>query len=84
MKLIEAIVKPFKLECVKDALVKVGVHAMTVGAVRGFGLQNGHPELYQGADYVVDFLPKVKVEILVPDDNALRVVDAITASARTG
>jgi nitrogen regulatory protein PII len=84
MKMIEAIVKPFKLEEVKDALMTVGVHGMTIEEVRGFGRQKGHTELYRGAEYAVDFLPKVKIEVVVPDDSALRVVEAITASARTG
>ena len=84
MKMIEAIVKPFKLEEVKDALMTVGVHGMTIEEVRGFGRQKGHTELYRGAEYAVDFLPKVKVEVVVPDDSALRVVEAITTSARTG
>ena len=82
--MIEAIVKPFKLEEVKDALMTVGVHGMTIEEVRGFGRQKGHTELYRGAEYAVDFLPKVKIEVAVPDDIALRVVEAITASARTG
>jgi nitrogen regulatory protein PII len=84
VKLVAAIVKPFKLDEVKDALATVGVHGMTVEEVRGFGRQNGHTELYQGADYVVDFLPKVRVQVLVPDDNTLRVIEVIIASARTG
>jgi nitrogen regulatory protein P-II 1 len=84
MKMIEAIVKPFKLEEVKEALMNVGVHGMTIEEVRGFGRQKGHTELYRGAEYSVDFLPKVKIEVLVPDDIALRVVEAITESARTG
>ena len=84
MKMIEAIVKPFKLEEVKEALMNVGVHGMTIEEVRGFGRQKGHTELYRGAEYSVDFLPKVKIEVLVPDDAALRVVEAITESARTG
>ena len=84
MKLVEAIMKPFKLDEVKDALTKVGVQGMTVKDVKGFGRQKGHTELYRDADYAVDFLPKVKVQVLVPDDNALRVVEVITESARTG
>ena len=84
MKMIEAIVKPFKLEEVKDALMTVGVHGMTIEEVRGFGRQKGHTELYRGAEYAVDFLPKVKIEVVVPDDIALRVIEAITTSARTG
>jgi nitrogen regulatory protein P-II 1 len=84
MKLVEAIVKPFKFEEVKDALTNIGVQGMTVEEVKGFGRQNGHTELYHGADYAVDFLPKVKVQVLVPDDTALRVVEVIIGSARTG
>jgi nitrogen regulatory protein P-II 1 len=84
MKMIEAIVKPFKLEEVKDTLMTVGVHGMTIEEVRGFGRQKGHTELYRGAEYAVDFLPKVKIEVVVPDDIALRVIEAITTSARTG
>jgi len=84
MKLVEAIVKPFKLQEVRDALAKAGVQGMTVEEVKGFGRQNGRTELYQGSEYAVDFLPKVKVQVLVPDDNALRVIEVIIESARTG
>ena len=84
MKMVEAIVKPFKLDEVKEALTKVGVQGMTVAEVKGFGRQKGHTELYRGAEYSVDFLPKVKIQILVPDDKAAGVVDVITAAARTG
>jgi len=84
MKMVEAIVKPFKLDEVKDALTKAGVQGMTVEEVKGFGRQKGHTELYRGAEYSVDFLPKVKLEILVTDDKVTAVVDAITAAARTG
>ena len=84
MKLVEAIVKPFKLEEIKEALTKAGIHGMTVEEVKGFGRQKGHTELYRGAEYSVDFLPKVRLEILVPDDKAAKVVELITASARTG
>jgi len=84
MKLVEAIVKPFKLDEVKEALTKAGVQGMTVEEVKGFGRQKGHTELYRGAEYSVDFLPKVKIQILVPDDKAAGVVDVITAAARTG
>lgn len=84
MKMVEAIVKPFKLDEVKDALTKAGVQGMTVEEVKGFGRQKGHTELYRGAEYSVDFLPKVKIQILVPDDKAAGVVDVITAAARTG
>jgi len=84
MKMVEAIVKPFKLDEVKDALTKAGIQGMTVEEVKGFGRQKGHTELYRGAEYTVDFLPKVKLEILVTDDKVAEVVDAITAAARTG
>src|SRR5689334_18698259 len=84
MKKIEAIIKPFKLDEVKQKLTSIGISGMTITEVRGFGRQKGHTELYRGAEYSVDFLPKVKVQVLVTDDMALRVVEAITASARTG
>ena len=84
MKKIEAIIKPFKLEEVKDALAELGVEGMTVTEVKGFGRQKGHTELYRGAEYVVDFLPKVKVEVVVPDEMVEAVVDAIVKAARTG
>ncbi|MBI2181680.1 MAG: P-II family nitrogen regulator [Deltaproteobacteria bacterium] len=84
MKMVEAIVKPFKLDEVKDALTKAGIQGMTVEEVKGFGRQKGHTELYRGAEYSVDFLPKVKIQILVPDDKAATVVQVITDSARTG
>jgi len=84
MKMVEAIVKPFKLDEIKDALTKVGIQGMTVGEVRGFGRQKGHTELYRGAEYSVDFLPKVKIQILVPDEKAAQVVEAIVQGARTG
>lgn len=84
MKLIEAIVKPFKLEEIKEALTKAGIQGMTVEEVKGFGRQKGHTELYRGAEYSVDFLPKVRLEVLVPDDRATKVVELITNSARTG
>jgi nitrogen regulatory protein P-II 1 len=84
MKMVEAIVKPFKLDEVKEALTKAGVQGMTVTEVKGFGRQKGHTELYRGAEYTVDFLPKVKIQILVPDDRAAAVADVITAAARTG
>ena len=84
MKLVEAIVKPFKLEEIKEALTKAGIQGMTVEEVKGFGRQKGHTELYRGAEYSVDFLPKVRLEILVPDDKAAKVVELITISARTG
>ncbi|MEL7185846.1 MAG: P-II family nitrogen regulator [Pseudomonadota bacterium] len=84
MKLITAIVKPFKLEDVRTALQDVGVQGMTVSEVKGFGRQRGHTELYRGAEYTVDFVPKTKIEIVVSDDLVERVTDAIVNSARTG
>ena len=84
MKMVEAIVKPFKLDEVKEALTKAGVQGMTVQEVKGFGRQKGHTELYRGAEYSVDFLPKVKIQILVPDELAAKVVEVITDSAKTG
>jgi nitrogen regulatory protein P-II 1 len=84
MKMVEAIVKPFKLDEVKEALTKAGIQGMTVEEVKGFGRQKGHTELYRGAEYSVDFLPKVKIEILVPDDKAGTVVRIISDSAKTG
>ncbi|MFN2427228.1 MAG: P-II family nitrogen regulator [Candidatus Binatia bacterium] len=84
MKKVEAIIKPFKLDEVKEALSGVGVQGITVSEVKGFGRQRGHTELYRGAEYVVDFLPKVKLEVIVKDDQVEPVVEAITAAARTG
>ena len=84
MKMVEAIVKPFKLDEVKDALTKAGIQGMTVGEVKGFGRQKGHTELYRGAEYTVDFLPKVKLEILVTDDKVAEIADVIAAAAKTG
>jgi len=84
MKKIEAIIKPFKLDEVKEALTKLGIQGMSVSEVKGFGRQKGHTELYRGAEYVVDFLPKVKIEILIEDEKAAAIVDAIVAAARTG
>jgi len=84
MKKIEAIIKPFKLDDVKDALEQVGVHGMTVIEVKGYGRQKGHTELYRGAEYVVDFLPKVKIEVVVASDNAEVVIEAIRRVAATG
>ena len=84
MKKVEAVIKPFKLDEVKDALQEVGVQGMTVTEARGYGRQKGHTELYRGAEYVIDFLPKVKIEVIVPDDQAERVVEAIVGSARSG
>jgi nitrogen regulatory protein P-II 1 len=84
MKLVTAIVKPFKVDDVKGALADLGVHGMTVSEVRGFGRQRGHTEVYRGAEYTVDFVPKVRVEVLTDDDTAERVADAIVGAARTG
>ena len=84
MKKIEAIVKPFKLEEVKEALSEVGIQGMTVSEVKGFGRQKGHTEIYRGSEYTVDFLPKVKIEIVVSDDQARSVAEAIVKSANTG
>jgi len=84
MKLITAIIKPFKLEEVKDALAAVGVEGMTVTEVKGFGRQKGHTEIYRGSEYTVDFLPKVKLEIAVTDELAGKAIDAIVVAAKTG
>ncbi len=84
MKKIEAIIKPFKLDEVKEALHEVSVSGITVTEAKGFGRQKGHTELYRGAEYVVDFLPKVKLEVVVPDTLAERVVEAIASTAQTG
>jgi nitrogen regulatory protein P-II 2 len=84
MKMVTAIVKPFKLDEVREALGAIGVQGITVTEVKGFGRQKGHTELYRGAEYVVDFLPKVKIEAAVSDDIVERVVEAIEAAARTG
>jgi len=84
MKKIEAIIKPFKLEAVRDALSEVGVEGMTVTEVKGFGRQKGHTEIYRGSEYTVDFLPKVKLEIVVPSEQAEAVVKAIVDTANTG
>lgn len=84
MKKIEAIIKPFKLEEVKDALAEVGIEGMTVSEVKGFGRQKGHTEIYRGSEYTVDFLPKIKLEIVLPDDKCDEAVGAITKSAKTG
>jgi len=84
MKKIEAIFKPFKLDDVRDALSEIGVTGLTVTEVKGFGRQKGHTELYRGAEYVVDFLPKIKVDVVVKDDMLDRAVDAIMKAARTG
>jgi nitrogen regulatory protein P-II 1 len=84
MKLITAVVKPFKLDEVKAAVLEAGASGMTTSEVRGFGRQRGHTEVYRGAEYVVDLIPKVRIEILVDDDDADKIIDAIVASARTG
>lgn len=84
MKKIEAIIKPFKLAPVKEALAKERIRGMTICEVKGFGRQRGHPECYRGAEYIVDFLPKIKLEILVDDGAAAKVADAILTAARTG
>ena len=84
MKLITAIIKPFNLEEVKDALAEVGIEGMTVTEVKGFGRQKGHTDIYRGSEYVVDFLPKIKIELGVPNDRLDRAIAAITAATRTG
>ena len=84
MKKIEAVIKPFKLDEVKEALQDAGVQGMTVLEARGYGRQKGHSELYRGAEYVIDFLPKIKIEVVVPDDLAPSVIEAIQTAARTG
>ena len=84
MKLIIAVIKPFKLDEVREALSDVGVSGITVTEVKGFGRQKGHTELYRGAEYIVDFLPKVKIEVAVPDDVVERAIEAVEKSARTG
>src|SRR6267143_2296694 len=84
MKKVEAIIKPFKLDEVKEALSSIGVQGLTVAEVKGFGRQKGHPELYRGAEYVVDFLPKVKVEVIIADTLVERAIEAIIKAARTG
>jgi nitrogen regulatory protein PII len=84
MKKIEAIIKPFKLDDVREALSEIGITGMTVTEVKGFGRQKGHTELYRGAEYVVDFLPKVKLEMVVKEDQLVRCIEAISTAARTG
>jgi nitrogen regulatory protein P-II 1 len=84
MKKIEAIIKPFKLEEVKESLNGLGIQGMTVSEVKGFGRQKGHTELYRGAEYIVDFLPKVKIEVVIKDDLVAKVIEAVTKAARTG
>lgn len=84
MKKVEAVIKPFKLDEVKEALHEIGINGLTVTEVKGFGRQKGHTELYRGAEYVVDFLPKIKLEVVVADEQAEAVVDAIVSAANTG
>lgn len=84
MKMVSAVIKPFKLDDVREALSDIGVQGITVTEVKGFGRQKGHTELYRGAEYVVDFLPKVKIELAVPDDLLDRALEAITHAAKTG
>ncbi len=84
MKKIEAVIKPFKLEDVKDALAEIGITGMTVSEVKGYGRQKGHSELYRGAEYVVDFLPKIKMEMVVDDDTVEQVINTVVEAARTG
>lgn len=84
MKLVTAIIKPFKLDDVRESLSEIGVQGITVTEVKGFGRQKGHTELYRGAEYVVDFLPKVKIDVAISDDQLDRVIEAITKAANTG
>ena len=84
MKLVVAIIKPFKLDEVRQALTAIGVHGMTVTEVKGYGRQKGHTEIYRGAEYVVNFLPKIRIEVAVPSDRVGAVVEALIASAKTG
>jgi nitrogen regulatory protein P-II 1 len=84
MKQIETIIKPFKLDEVKEALTKIGIEGMTVTEVKGFGRQGGHTELYRGAEYSIDFLPKVKIQILTPDEKVAQIVETVVRVARTG
>src|SRR5580704_16169839 len=84
MKKIEAIIKPFKLEEVKDALSQIGIEGMTISEVKGFGRQKGHTEIYRGSEYKVDFLPKIKIEIVLPDEKVEAAVNAIVTAAKTG
>ena len=84
MKKIEAIIKPFKLEEVKDALGELGIEGMTVTEVKGFGRQKGHTEIYRGSEYTVDFLPKIKIEVVIPDEKLDEAVEAIVKTAKTG
>ncbi len=84
MKLIMAVIKPFRLDDVRDALSEIGINGMTVTEVKGFGRQKGHTELYRGAEYAIDFLPKIKLEVAVPSDLVDRVIESITTAAQTG
>jgi nitrogen regulatory protein P-II 2 len=84
MKLVVAVIKPFKLDDVRDALTQIGIHGMTVSEVKGYGRQKGHTEIYRGAEYAVNFLPKVRIEVAVPSEQADKVVEAISSSAKTG
>jgi nitrogen regulatory protein P-II 2 len=84
MKIVMAIIKPFKLDEVRDALTAIGVHGMTVTEVKGYGRQKGHTEIYRGAEYAVSFLPKIKIEVAVPSDQVDKTIEAITAAAKTG
>jgi nitrogen regulatory protein P-II 2 len=84
MKLVIAIIKPFKLDEVREALTAIGVHGMTITEVKGYGRQKGHTEIYRGAEYAVNFLPKIRVEVGVPDDRLNKVIDAIVGAAKTG
>lgn len=84
MKIVQAVIKPFKLEEVRDALTAIGVHGLTVTEVKGYGRQKGHTEIYRGAEYAVSFLPKLKIEVAVPSELVAQVIDAVAAAARTG
>jgi nitrogen regulatory protein P-II 1 len=84
MKKIEAIIKPFKLQEVKDALSEIGIHGMTISEVKGFGRQKGHTEIYRGSEYTIDFLPKVKIETVLPDNMVKQAIDTIIKAAKTG
>ncbi len=84
MKLVIAIIKPFKLDEVRDALTAIGVHGMTVAEVKGYGRQKGHTEIYRGAEYAVNFLPKMRIEVAIPDEQTDRVIETITSAAKTG
>jgi nitrogen regulatory protein P-II 2 len=84
MKLVIAIIKPFKIDEVRDALTALGVHGMTITEVKGYGRQKGHTEIYRGAEYVINFLPKIRLEVAVPSEQADRVIEAISATAKTG